>query len=275
MVNTYVWCSEQKASNLALEGRDRRVPGNVRPVIRVESERPRANKKPCLKSQDRVPTPTSQSTQTHTRKRKMTKLWGRMNTMGWVWGRGRPTLVKGENVYLTHYKRSIPLQTYTQCSYINAPKLKEGGNRVTPKFVPEGLGMGGNNEKFWNGGKGLQQHTVYTTNPLNRFITVFHIYNIDLFFLTMLTVLWDCFILVFIAIDIKAVSYVHVKVNMLKTTTKIHLQGLPHSRLSVPSSGVMSEAKLQSQTPQTHGCRDFVPEKCLALTKSKLTETQI
>lgn len=51
----------------------------------------------------------------------------------------------------------------------------------------------------------------------------------------MLTVLCDCFILVFIAIDIKAVSYVHVKVNMLKTTTKKHLQGLPDSRLSVPS----------------------------------------
>lgn len=45
----------------------------------------------------------------HTQEKE--KLWGKMNTMGWGWGRGRPTLVKDENVYVTHYKRSIPLKT--------------------------------------------------------------------------------------------------------------------------------------------------------------------
>lgn len=53
---------------------------------------------------------------------------------------------------------------------------------MTPKCVPEGSRGEGSNEKFWNGGRVLQLHTVYTTNPVNSFITVFHVYNIDLLF---------------------------------------------------------------------------------------------
>lgn len=91
----------------------------------------------------------------------------------------------------------------------------------------------------------------------------------------MLTALCECFILVFIAIDIKAVSYVHVKVNMLKTTTK-KTPARP-SRLKTIGPLLESYQRQNSKvkTPQMHGCRDFVSEKCLALTKSKLTETQI
>lgn len=91
----------------------------------------------------------------------------------------------------------------------------------------------------------------------------------------MLTVLCDCFILVFIAIDIKVVSYVHVKVNMLKTTTK----KTPARPSRLKTIGPLLEScQRQNSKVRLHKCTDaetFVSEKCLALTKSKLIETQI
>ena len=71
------------------------------------------------------------------------------------------------------------------------------------------------------------------------------------------------------------VSYVHVKVKrqQLKTTCKTFQT---QDYWSLP--GAVSQTKVQA--PQMHGCRVLfetsnLSEKCLALTKSKLTEIQI
>lgn len=184
MVNTYVWCSEQKASNLALEGRDRRVPGDFWPVVRVESERPRASKKPCLKSQDRVPTPTSQSTQTHTRKRKMTKPWGRMNTMGWVWGGvDQPwlrvkictSLITRDPFHFFGWWNKECCKPAHNAHALMLQSWRKGENRVTPKFVPKGLE--GEGRVMKSSGKGMvtAAHCIYNQSTKSLYYCISHI----------------------------------------------------------------------------------------------------